>query len=411
MASKTAARIHLLPAKEAPVVAILRRKPSKVFHVMRWNTETDEIEHGSWFRGKLYPLRCDVSFDGNWMVYLAMGAGGNTWNGLCRLPWLKTVCESDNTGAWNGGGYWANRTTLLTNSWSKIQREEKPPFKLSPMSTEYGEDEGVLYPRMERDGWNRAGPFGKERELKNAKKYTVICEGDSGWRFQPTTSHPCLSCFYRGYLEHGRTFEFSLEGYPDLLDQRVDWATWDSVGQLIVARSGGVERYRLTDLPYGKPSLERSFEDLGPPTGPVATPRESDWPTFDSPLLRRVVEAFGKRRKAIRHRTIELVCERELDEQDGKPYERFNVQVSLWEHRPTQIRVSIWEDSILWLGVHQPAKRGWAFKMEFHGEVGSVAPEEIVRMFEETISVASEGSISENAEEDIRELWKAVKPG
>lgn len=406
MASRTTARIHLLPAKQAPVVAIIRRKPSKVFHVMRWNTETDEIEHGSWFRGKLYPLRSDVSFDGNWMVYLAMGASGNTWNGLCRLPWLKTVC----VGTWNGGGYWANKTTLLTNAWCKIKREEKPPFKLSPLSTEYGEDEGVLYPRMERDGWKRAGPFGKRREVKNTKKYTVVCEDDSGWRFQPTTKHPCLWCFYRGYLDHGRTFEFSLEGHPEILGQSVDWATWDSVGQLIVARSGAVEKYRLSDMPLGKPSFELSFEDLGPPTGPVATSRENDWPTFDSPLLRRIVEAFGKRRKAIRHKTSELTCERELDEQDGKPYERLNIQVGRLEKRPTRVRLSIWEDYGLWLGVHQPAKRGWAFKIEFHGHVESIGPDEVVRIFEETMSLASEVSRSDKSEDEIKELWKEAKP-
>jgi hypothetical protein len=58
------ARIHLLPAKGAACVVVIRRKPSKCFHVIRWNTRTDELEHGSWFHGKLYPKRCDVSFDG-----------------------------------------------------------------------------------------------------------------------------------------------------------------------------------------------------------------------------------------------------------------------------------------------------------------------------------------------------------
>jgi hypothetical protein len=40
-------------------------------------------------------MRCDVSFDGEFMVYLAMGASGKTWNGVCRLPWLTTVIDAD----------------------------------------------------------------------------------------------------------------------------------------------------------------------------------------------------------------------------------------------------------------------------------------------------------------------------
>jgi len=259
------ARIHLLPAKEAPIVVILRRKPSKVFHLMRWNTETDAIEHGSWFRGRLYPLRCDVSNDGNWMVYLALGAGGNTWNGVCKLPWLMTACEAENVGTYHGGGYWADGKTLLTNGWSGIRTVEKFPFALSPLSTTYSEDEGVLYPRMERDGWRRAVPPGKEGALEGTKKRAAIPRGDAGWEHQPSPKHPVLRCFYRSYLQRGRTFEFRLEGYPDVLDANVEWATWDSLGQLVVARSGEVEKYRLSDLAKGKRTFGRSFEDLEPP--------------------------------------------------------------------------------------------------------------------------------------------------
>src|SRR4051812_45232560 len=103
-----AARIHILPAREAPVAIVIRRKPSKCFHVLRWHTDTGKIEPGSWFNGKLYSLRADISFDGAWMVYLALGSTGETWNGLCRPPWLKTVVDAPNTGAWFGGGYWAS---------------------------------------------------------------------------------------------------------------------------------------------------------------------------------------------------------------------------------------------------------------------------------------------------------------
>ena len=70
---------------------ILQRKRTKLFHVITVDTETHAIDEGSWFRGMLYELHCDVSFDGKFMVYPARGAGDQLWSGVCRLPWLKTL--------------------------------------------------------------------------------------------------------------------------------------------------------------------------------------------------------------------------------------------------------------------------------------------------------------------------------
>jgi Ni,Fe-hydrogenase maturation factor len=69
-------RIHLLIAKNAPTVVIVQRKRAKLFHIVLVDAAKRRIEEGSWFRGKLYALRCDVSFDGKHMVYLAMGSRG-----------------------------------------------------------------------------------------------------------------------------------------------------------------------------------------------------------------------------------------------------------------------------------------------------------------------------------------------
>jgi len=90
------ARTHLLPEKSASKVVIIRRKPSNLFHILLWNTRKNTLDAGSWFNGKLYPMRYDVSPDGNCMVYSAMGSYGETWNEVCIVPWLKTIAESNN---------------------------------------------------------------------------------------------------------------------------------------------------------------------------------------------------------------------------------------------------------------------------------------------------------------------------
>jgi hypothetical protein len=81
------ARIHLLCARGEPVVIVLRRKPSRWFHVLRWNTRTDAIEQGSWFYGRIYEKRCDVSPDRRWIIYFASAQHDHnfpTWTGLCE---------------------------------------------------------------------------------------------------------------------------------------------------------------------------------------------------------------------------------------------------------------------------------------------------------------------------------------
>ena len=263
MRGRTTARLHLLPAKEAPVVVIVSRKPSKTFHIVIWNTETDAMEHGSWFKGHLYAKRSDVSFDGKWMVYLAMGADGNTWNGCCKLPFLKTHLEEENIGTWNGGGFWKDRETLLLNQW--LNAKGSIPFKTEPLNAGQGEDLGVLYPRMERDGWQRLGDnWGTEREVSGSK-YRVLCEGDDGWVFRHPVTRMNLETRYVGYLDYGYTFAFKLREYPELIPVSADWATWDSIGNLVVAHDGEVHRYSKANILAGQLGFKFDLNQLKKP--------------------------------------------------------------------------------------------------------------------------------------------------
>jgi hypothetical protein len=60
---KHRSRIDLLAAKEAPIVVILQRKRAKLFQVITVGTEKLWVNEGSWFRGVLYAMDSDVSWD------------------------------------------------------------------------------------------------------------------------------------------------------------------------------------------------------------------------------------------------------------------------------------------------------------------------------------------------------------
>lgn len=244
------ARIHLLPAKEAPYVVILRRKPSRMFHVIRLNTLTNFIEHGSWFRGRLFPMRCDVSFDGEWMVYFASGATSDTWNGVCRLPFLRTSLESKHHSTYHGGGYWRDCKTLVLNQWWR-SIEGRVPFELESMlGSHVDSDPAVLYSRLKRDGW------------EPSPEPAIV--QDSGWRIRPTPRHPYLRLWSLGYSAQkgGYVFRFKIDDFADLLDGHVTWACWDSLHNLIFARLGIVYKYSLSDLQCGKPGAKFDLEPL-----------------------------------------------------------------------------------------------------------------------------------------------------
>jgi hypothetical protein len=206
------------------------------------------------------------------MVYLAMGSRGQTWNGICNPPWLRTVADVPNLGTWAGGGFFADARTLRSNdvwhhdrSLSEFTKSRELPFSIKRMESG-GEVFPILSRRLERDGWKREGDFVEEQEifLKHSS-YSTLCLGDPGWSWRPTPKHPVLRMFYRGYLVNGYTFEFRLEG-SDLLDAEVDWATWDAKGALLVARRGTVERYSLSALKSRVPVFSVDLEHLAPPT-------------------------------------------------------------------------------------------------------------------------------------------------
>ncbi len=231
------------------------------------------MEHGSWFSGKLYPLRSDLSPDGKWMIYLAVNANNAiSWTGICKPPWLKTVVHWENIGSWHGGGWWLSDKTLVVNpghAGAQMTAAIGPPRSKIPFKTElrphpFGEDEGVLYFRLERDGFVYQGKKAP-KNWKHAAWMFHIPTALDGWKWSFSKKHPDLWVFQNKYSELGRTFRFELSDQPKFLDG-ADWVTWDNLGQLIVARAGKVEVYDLRGLKTQKPRWSFDLDDLTPPT-------------------------------------------------------------------------------------------------------------------------------------------------
>jgi hypothetical protein len=272
VSTRPTARLSLLVARGAPRILIFRRGPSRVCHLALWHTDTDAIEHGSWFRGQLYLNRCDLSWDGRWLVYFALGPTREhySWTAVSRPPWLRAELFYPKGDTWHGGGVWERPGQLWLNLPAGATARAGDPspadlgFTVRRGLTEYGEDEGPLYRRLERDGWRRDDPPGAVYDRGTAQVW--MHSGGPQWVLQPTPDLPALRMAYRGYFANrGRVFTYSLEGRPELIDEQVSWAGYDGAGRLLIARGPAVERYTPGDLERGAPSFRYDLGHLAPP--------------------------------------------------------------------------------------------------------------------------------------------------
>jgi hypothetical protein len=111
-------RLFVIPARDAPVAIILRRGPSKWWHVIRWHMDTDTFEPGAWFHGRIYEERCDLSPDGQLMVYMCHGGAyrpdySHAWTAVSRAPWLYALALWPWGTTYGGGGRFIDKRSLI----------------------------------------------------------------------------------------------------------------------------------------------------------------------------------------------------------------------------------------------------------------------------------------------------------
>jgi hypothetical protein len=111
-------RLFVIPARDAPVAIILRRGPSKWYHVIRWHMDSDRFEHGAWFRGRIYEENCDLSPDGQLMVYMCFGGAfrpeyTHAWTAVSKAPWLYALGLWPWGTTYGGGGRFLDNRRLI----------------------------------------------------------------------------------------------------------------------------------------------------------------------------------------------------------------------------------------------------------------------------------------------------------
>ena len=109
MSKSPPCRLSLVFAREAPIVVILRRGPTRWVEVIKWNTLEDAFEHGQWLHGRIYAERCGVSPNDRLFVYFALKYGKvargyeQTFTAVSRPPFLTALALWPTGSTWGGG--------------------------------------------------------------------------------------------------------------------------------------------------------------------------------------------------------------------------------------------------------------------------------------------------------------------
>lgn len=252
------ARLYALIARDARKAVVFRRGPSKNVLLLDWDLKTDTLTPGQWFKGRIYERRCDLSPNGDLLVYFAAKHHGplGTWTAVSRPPYLAALALWAKGDAWGGGGLFDDARTLRLNH--RLGHESHvadgftlpKTFRVKGLGERpgWGEDAPIHTMRLARDGWSEVlageasdytskGPFSwvyyapmvVEKAVRGKARLRVslhgIGERDGPW-----------------YVQTAHVVDEAASPIAEL--GRIDWADLDHTGDVLFARNGCL--YRLS---------------------------------------------------------------------------------------------------------------------------------------------------------------------
>lgn len=253
-------RIYAILARKVPLGIVFRRGPSKNVLVIAWNLADDTFQLGQWMTGRIYERRCDLSPNGDLLLYFAANYRKpyRSWSAISRPPFLTALTLWPKGDGWGGGGHFVTQHQVALNHraaemelangfsiprWLKVKPYGKRPG--------WGEDDPVWSERLKRDGWSLVSYPTKTKDDFGAKVWVEFAP-PIVWR-KPNPVWPkryALEMSIEGLKE--RNGPWYLTEHSVITNGRVDkigrsdWADWSPSGELLFAMDGCLYRVRGT---------------------------------------------------------------------------------------------------------------------------------------------------------------------
>ncbi len=164
-ATKIPARLHAILARRGPNAIVFRRGPSDKVAIIGWDRSNDTFTLGQWLRGRIYPLRCDLSPSGKQLIYFAAKYGREN-------PLEKRICE-ELKNRFKTVDLWRVDKRLLAQAEAELRRKKE--FQKLEKSSDYHDCSWTAISNVpylkalsiwwNGTGWNGGGLFESEKEF------------------------------------------------------------------------------------------------------------------------------------------------------------------------------------------------------------------------------------------------------
>ncbi|MCP5158616.1 MAG: hypothetical protein H6975_04240 [Gammaproteobacteria bacterium] len=244
---------------------------------MNYEKEIENLEIGSLFYGKIYPNRCDLSPDGTYFIYFAMGKSQKQydkrlycWTGVCVPPNIKAIKLFAHKDTWGGGGRFINDNTIY------ISPGQYPDFDKN-LNDQLDKYKITFTGNIEDGGWTSGNGW------KILKRQIVQELGDKYPipKIWTKTNGEITLLKYLNYNSYLKRMDGQVMGDYDLHSYAVQdnknevkfplndkekickWADFDNTGRLIVAKESKIFIYQnLENINSKRPSKIYDFENF-----------------------------------------------------------------------------------------------------------------------------------------------------
>lgn len=237
---------YVIVARAAPRAVVLRRGPSEWWHLTLWETDRDRFTSGQWFRGKLYPAKCDLSPDGLLFSYFAgkfrtidVSHGyDRTWIAVSRPPYFTALA------LWPVGDTWGGPTVFHDDGsfYPETSYATHPNHREGPLRIG-GFQVGPEEARVRRYHWGRNGwqPVYLDSPAKRLTAFDPLLKA---WR--KAEGRYCLErqlprgedVFPSRVRAHYVIYKG--DGETELASFRAHWADFDQSGRLVATKDGRI---------------------------------------------------------------------------------------------------------------------------------------------------------------------------
>jgi hypothetical protein len=136
-----------------------------------------------------------------------------------------------------------------------------------------------------------------------------------------------------------------------------------------------------------------------------AMPGENEIQSSD-PFLTAALDAFRRRRRALKNKTRSVSVERFIVERDGDNSERLEIECRASGKRT--VRLFLWSERLLWIDAREPVKNaGWAWTFTDEGRLlGTYDAHAVIDALERTLALTYELTAADVPR--LAAIWKPM---